>query len=187
MSAEGVAAGTHPLAPSLGEGESRWVDWEVFVAKARKNAAGKKTAGKKGVGRSGDASAAASRHEKTRQAHAQERAEDYVELIADLVRANGAARVVDMAKSLGVSHVTVVRAVARLQQQGLVMTEPYRAIELTPTGRRLATDARRRHEIVVDFLINLGVPRDVAEIDAEGIEHHVSPETLAAFARASKK
>lgn len=159
-----------------------------FVAKARKKAAGKKAAGKKPFGRGGDASAAAaSRHEKTRQAHAQERAEDYVELIADLVRANGAARVVDIAKSLGVSHVTVVRAVARLQQQGLVVTEPYRAIELTPTGRRLATDARRRHEIVVDFLINLGVPRDVAEIDAEGIEHHVSPETLAAFARASRR
>ncbi len=152
------------------------------MAKARK-----KSAGRKGAGRLSDASAAASRHVKTRQAHAQERAEDYVELIDELVRGQGAARVVDMAKSLGVSHVTVVRAVARLQQQGLVVTEPYRAVELTPTGRRLATDARRRHEIVVDFLISLGVPRDVAEIDAEGIEHHVSPETLAAFARASRR
>lgn len=130
---------------------------------------------------------AASRHARTRAAHALERAEDYVELIDELMRARGAARVVDMAKSLGVSHVTVVRAVARLQQQGLVVTEPYRAVELTPMGRRLATDARRRHEIVVEFLLKLGIPRDVAEIDAEGIEHHVSPETLAAFARASRR
>ncbi|HEX8877174.1 MAG TPA: manganese-binding transcriptional regulator MntR [Phycisphaerales bacterium] len=152
------------------------------MAKARKNSV--RTQGAK---QAGDVNAAASRHVRTRQAHAQERAEDYVELIADLVRDHGAARVVDLAKSLGVSHVTVVRAVARLQQQGLVVTEPYRAIELTPTGRRLATDARRRHEIVVEFLLKLGVPRDVAEIDAEGIEHHVSPETLAAFARASRR
>lgn len=152
------------------------------MAKARKQ-----TVGKKASGRGRDPTSAASRHVKTRQAHAQERAEDYVELIADLVRANGAARVVDLAKSLGVSHVTVVRAVARLQQQGLVVTEPYRAIELTPSGRRLASDARRRHEIVVEFLLKLGIPRPVAEVDAEGIEHHVSPETLAAFARASKR
>lgn len=155
---------------------------EACVAKVRK-----KAAGRKGEKHAGGASDAASRHVKTRQAHAQERAEDYVELIADLMRDNGSARVVDLAKSLGVSHVTVVRAVARLQQQGLVVTEPYRAIELTPTGRRLASDARRRHEIVVEFLLKLGVPRDVAEVDAEGIEHHVSPETLAAFARASRK
>ncbi|MBY0113923.1 MAG: manganese-binding transcriptional regulator MntR [Phycisphaerales bacterium] len=127
---------------------------------------------------------AASRHARTRAAHALERAEDYVELIDELVRRRGAARVVELAKAMGVSHVTVVRAIARMQRQGLVRTEPYRAIELTPAGRKLAAGARRRHEVVVEFLVRIGVPRDVAEIDAEGIEHHVSPETLRAFERA---
>jgi DtxR family manganese transport transcriptional regulator len=42
---------------------------------------------------------------------------------------------------------------------------------------------RARHRIVVDLLVAVGVPREEAESDAEGIEHHVSPATLDAFAR----
>lgn len=119
----------------------------------------------------------------TRREHASETAEDYVEAIADLAAVQGRARVVDLARRLGVTHVTVNRTLARLQREGFVKTEPYKAIELTDDGRRLADECRRRHEIVVSFLRALGVPARAAEIDAEGIEHHVSPETLAAFAR----
>jgi len=120
---------------------------------------------------------------RTRRKHARETAEDYVEAIADLSAAHGEARVVDLARRLGVSHVTVNRTVARLQRDGLVTSQPYRAVFLTPAGRRLAGEARRRHEKVVRFLQSLGVPGDVAVMDAEGIEHHVSPETLAAMER----
>ncbi|HTP24549.1 MAG TPA: iron dependent repressor, metal binding and dimerization domain protein, partial [Anaeromyxobacteraceae bacterium] len=60
---------------------------------------------------------------------------------------------------------------------------PYRSIFLTDMGRRLAEESRRRHQIVAAFLRTLGVPEEVAEIDAEGIEHHVSPQTLAALER----
>ena len=119
----------------------------------------------------------------TRREHASETAEDYVEAIADLTAAAGRARVVDLARRLGVTHVTVNRTLARLHREGFVRTEPYRAIELTGAGRRLADECRRRHELVVSFLRALGVPARTAEIDAEGIEHHVSPETLSAFAR----
>jgi DtxR family manganese transport transcriptional regulator len=119
----------------------------------------------------------------TRREHANEIAEDYVEAIADLVTELGEARVVDLAKRLGVTHVTVNRTVARLQNAGLVTSEPYRAIFLTEKGRTLATACKSRHEIVVAFLRGLGIPERVAEMDAEGIEHHVSPETLAAFKR----
>ena len=87
----------------------------------------------------------------------------------------------DLAKRLGVTHVTVNRTIARLQKAGLVTARPYRAIFLTEEGRKLATVSKRRHETVVAFLRSLGVPERVAETDAEGIEHHVSPETLAAF------
>ena len=120
---------------------------------------------------------------RTRRKHARETAEDYAEAIADLSDTHGEARVVDLARRLGVSHVTVNRTVARLQRDGLVTSQPYRAIFLTPAGRRLAAGARRRHETVVRFLQSLGVPGDVAVMDAEGIEHHVSPETLAAMVR----
>jgi DtxR family manganese transport transcriptional regulator len=119
----------------------------------------------------------------TRREHAHEIAEDYVEAIADLVAETGEARVVDLAKRLGVTHVTVNRTIARLQRAGYVTAQPYRAIFLTKPGGKLATDCKRRHETVVAFLRSLGVPAAVAETDAEGIEHHVSPETLAAFER----
>lgn len=120
---------------------------------------------------------------RTRQQHAQERAEDYVEAIADLIAGSGEARATDLAKSLGVTHVTVIRTVQRLQREGLVTTQPYRSIFLTAAGRRLAAKAKARHEKVVAFLEALGVPGATARVDAEGIEHHVSPETLAAFER----
>lgn len=123
----------------------------------------------------------------TRREHAHEIAEDYVEAIADLVAETGEARVVDLAKRLGVTHVTVNRTIARLQRAGYVTAQPYRAIFLTKTGGHLAADCKSRHEIVVAFLRSLGIPEQVAETDAEGIEHHVSPETLAAFERQLKK
>jgi DtxR family manganese transport transcriptional regulator len=81
----------------------------------------------------------------------------------------------------------VVRTVQRLQRDGLVTTQPYRAIFLTAAGQKLARESRLRHEIVVAFLKSLGVPDAVAQSDAEGIEHHVSKETLAAFQRHLKK
>ena len=110
-----------------------------------------------------------------------------MEAIADLSLANGEARVVDLARRLGVTHVTVNRTVARLQRDGFVTAKPYRAIFLTKAGRKLASESRHRHETIVTFLRSLGVPEDVAVMDAEGIEHHVSPETLAALERRLKK
>jgi DtxR family manganese transport transcriptional regulator len=117
----------------------------------------------------------------TRREHANEIAEDYVEAIADLMAEMGEARVVDLAKRLGVTHVTVNRTIARLQKAGYVTAQPYRAIFLTEGGRGLAAACKRRHEIVVAFLRSLGIPQRIAERDAEGIEHHVSAETLKAF------
>jgi DtxR family transcriptional regulator, manganese transport regulator len=123
----------------------------------------------------------------TREAHAREMAEDYVEAIADLIAGSGEARVTDLARELGVSHVTVNRTIARLQRDGYVTSLPYRSIFLTPAGEKLAVLARRRHEIVERFLRSLGVSPAAAARDAEGIEHHVGPETLAAFERALER
>lgn len=119
----------------------------------------------------------------TRRARKTEIAEDYVELIADLIDSGGEARAVDIARRLGVSHATVIKTVGRLQRDGLVVTKPYRAIFLTDEGRRIAIWSRQRHELVVKFLLAIGVSKEVAYADAEGIEHHVSAETLAAFER----
>jgi DtxR family manganese transport transcriptional regulator len=124
---------------------------------------------------------------RSRRDRALETAQDYVEAIADLTAARGEARVVDLARRLGVTHVTVNRTLARLQKNGFVSTEPYRAIFLTDAGNKLAAECKRRHETVVSFLRSLGISERIAELDAEGIEHHVSPETLTAFERLLKK
>jgi DtxR family transcriptional regulator, manganese transport regulator len=120
---------------------------------------------------------------RTRQEHSQETAQDYVEMIAELIETTGEARVIDLARRLRVTHVTVSRTLRRLRREGLVTFLPYRSIFLTASGRRLAEEARHRHEVVVEFLQSLGVPAVVANSDAEGIEHHVSRETLEAFER----
>ena len=125
----------------------------------------------------------AERFHRSRRDRAGEIAQDYVEAIADQSAAVGEARVTDLARRLGVTHVTVNRTLARLQQAGYVKTKPYRAIFLTDAGRQLAVESKQRHETVMAFLQSLGISKKVAELDAEGIEHHVSPETLAAFER----
>lgn len=125
-------------------------------------------------------------HLRTRKDHAAETAEDYVEAIAEVIEQRQTCRGRDLAERFGVSHVTVVRTVQRLVDAGLATTARHRPIELTPKGKRLASDCKARHETVYQFLLAIGVSRRVAAIDAEGIEHHVSPETLARFAALTK-
>ncbi|WP_282187694.1 manganese-binding transcriptional regulator MntR [Azospirillum sp. TSO22-1] len=130
-----------------------------------------------------DADRQAANFQRVREAHQTEVAEDYVELIADLIDTAGEARAADIARRLGVAHPTVVKTIARLQRDGLVESQPYRSIFLTEAGRAMAERSRQRHAIVVGFLKAIGVSAETAERDAEGVEHHVSDETLAAFER----
>ena len=115
---------------------------------------------------------------KVRADHASETAQDYVEAVSDILHHDGECRVKDLARHMGVSHVTVTRILARLQEADLVDTEPYRPVRLTAGGERLAAESRRRHEIVLSFLLALGVAPPEARRDAEGIEHHVGEATL---------
>lgn len=118
-----------------------------------------------------------------REARRTELVEDYVELIADLIDDGGEARQVDIAARLGVAQPTVAKSLKRLAEDGLIVQRPYRGVFLTDAGRALAEDSRRRHQIVEAFLRALGVSAETARVDAEGIEHRVSEETLAAFSR----
>jgi len=126
-------------------------------------------------------------YSKTRKHHANETAEDYVEAVADVIADAGECRVLDLARHFNVSHVTVSRIVKRLQGEKLLSTAPYRPIELTAKGKRLASRVRERHEVVLQFLIEIGVDQTTAEIDSEGIEHHVSEVTLKAMKRFLKQ
>jgi DtxR family manganese transport transcriptional regulator len=123
----------------------------------------------------------AQRFRRVRDAHQTEVAEDYVELIADLIDETGEARVVDLAGRLGVTSATVNNTIQRLQRDGLVTSRPYRSIFLTEKGQEVARTSRARHCLVREFLVALGVDAETADADAEGIEHHVSDATLDAF------
>ena len=116
-----------------------------------------------------------------REAHRSEMVEDYVELIAELIERTGEARPVDIAERLGVRAPTVSKNLARLKRDGYVRSRPYRSVFLTEEGQALAELCRRRHRLVVSFLLALGLDEATAEQDAEGIEHHVSDRTLEAF------
>ncbi len=126
-------------------------------------------------------------HQRTRRDHASETAEDYVEAVADIIQAQGTCRLMDLARCFAVSHVTVNRIVLRLQKEGFLLTEPYQPIRLSPKGKRLAIKCRKRHEVVFQFLRAIGIDDQTAAIDAEGIEHHVSPTTLRRFKELTKE
>ena len=118
-----------------------------------------------------------------REAHRMGTSEDYVELIDDLIKSTGKARLVDVAERMGISQPSAGKTIARLQRDGLVTSAPDRSIFLTEEGKRLANHCRQRHDTVYRFLIALGIPEKIAKRDSEGVEHHVSKETLAAFKR----
>lgn len=110
-----------------------------------------------------------------------ETAEDYVEAVATIAAQQGACRGADLARHFDVSHVTVSKILTRLKAEGLLRARPYGPVELTETGKRLASMSQQRHETVLRFLLAIGVDEETAHIDAEGIEHHVSQGTLLRF------
>ena len=115
---------------------------------------------------------------KVRKAHKTENTEDYLELISDLLNKYGEARIVDIADKLNIAQSTANKTIKRLQVQGYVKKEPYRSIFLTLKGQKIASFSKKRHNIVFNFLLNLGLNKEVAAADSEGIEHHVSYKTL---------
>ncbi len=134
--------------------------------------------GKKPDAKLADPKVQASWFARVRQAHQTETTEDYVELIADLIEVQQEARLCDLAARLGVAHPTANKVVSRLKEEGYIESQPYRSIFLTDKGKKLAKKCKVRHQIVLDFLIRLGVDPEAAEFDAEGIEHHISEKTL---------
>lgn len=120
-------------------------------------------------------------HIRTRTDHRSESASDYVEAVAQVIASNGVCRLRDLAEIFQITDASTHRAISRLKDLGLLESVPYGPISLTRKGRDLACKSQDIHRLVVEFLKAIGVPQDVAEIDAEGIEHHVSKETVAAF------
>ena len=115
---------------------------------------------------------------RTRADHAIEILEDYTEAIAKISKDNGKCRVMDLARYFGVSHVSVIQVLQRLQANHFIENGTHKPIYLTEKGRTLARECAARHEIVLQFLLKLGVSENTALLDSEGLEHHISSETL---------
>jgi Mn-dependent DtxR family transcriptional regulator len=109
--------------------------------------------------------------------------EDSLERIMALMDEKGYARVVDIAARLNISQASVTNMLQKLDAEGLIKYEKYRGLVLTPSGLSVAQTIARRHELLEEFLTLLGVSPSVIAHDVEGMEHHISPETLEAIQR----
>ena len=107
--------------------------------------------------------------------------EDYLEQILDLINTKGYARVADIAQGLKISQASVTNMVQRLDAEGLLKYEKYRGLVLTTAGETLARNIMRRHQLLSDFLRMLEIEEEVVYHDVEGMEHHISPQTLNAI------
>ena len=112
--------------------------------------------------------------------------EDYVEAIQEISEIKGDVKNADLSIHFGVSQATINKNLKRLISSKLATSEPYRSIFLTDKGKKLAAISKEKHEIVYQFLIKLGVSKKTAQYDSEGIEHHVSDETLKLMKNFSK-
>src|SRR3981081_1848002 len=106
--------------------------------------------------------------------------EDYLERILDLINTKGYARVADIALGLKISQASVTNMVQRLDAEGLLKYEKYRGLVLTTAAETLARNIMRRHQLLTDFLRMLCIDEEVIYHDVEGMEHHISPQTLRA-------
>jgi Mn-dependent DtxR family transcriptional regulator len=104
--------------------------------------------------------------------------EDYLERIQELIELKGYARVSDIAASLRLTRPSVSMMVQRLSKLGFVKYEKYRGLSLTEKGREIAQRIQCRHVILTEFFTLLGLDRVIVAKDVEGIEHHISPESL---------
>jgi len=109
-------------------------------------------------------------------------AEDYLERIHELIQEKGYARVVDIASSLKVKQASVTSMVQKLDELGFLKYEKYRGLTLTNQGREVATRIQNRHETLSRFFSLFGLSAETQQQDIEGIEHHLSPATVAVLA-----
>ncbi len=104
--------------------------------------------------------------------------EDYLEVIYELISHKGYATTVDISDYLNVSSPSVTKMLQRLSEIGHVNYEKYRGFSLTESGMAIAENMHERHGVLAEFLKMIGVEEETANRDAEGIEHHLHPETL---------
>jgi Mn-dependent DtxR family transcriptional regulator len=117
--------------------------------------------------------------------HPSQSAEDYLERIHELIQEKGYARVVDIASSLEVKQASVTSMVQKLGEAGFLNYVKYRGLVLTDKGRAVAEQIQQRHATLSRFFSLMGIAPEAQRSDIEGIEHHLSTETLEMLAALS--
>lgn len=100
--------------------------------------------------------------------------EDYIEQIYMLIESKGYARVSDIAEALEVHPSSVTKMVQKLDKDEYLNYEKYRGLILTPQGKKIGKRLVYRHELLEQFLGIIGVNKENIYHDVEGIEHHLS-------------
>lgn len=107
-----------------------------------------------------------------------DRMEDYLEVIYELIQQKGYATTTDISKYLNVSSPSVTKMVKKLDENKYLIYEKYRGLNLTNEGINIAKNIHEKHSLFVEFLKMIGIDDETAHLDAEGIEHHLHPQTI---------
>lgn len=100
--------------------------------------------------------------------------EDYIEQIFLLIDKKGYARVSDIAEALSVHPSSVTKMVQKLDRDEYLIYERYRGLILTEKGKKMGKRLVERHDLLEEFLRIIGVNEEMIYEDVEGIEHHLS-------------
>ncbi|MBT3591268.1 MAG: transcriptional regulator [Candidatus Nitrosopelagicus sp.] len=106
------------------------------------------------------------------------RVEDYLEVISELVDMKGYAATLDISRYMNVSAPSVTKMLKKLDADGYLIYEKYYGINLTGEGQRIADIIKQKHGILLEFFEILGIGKEIANQDAEGIEHYLNPKTI---------
>ncbi|MEM5592549.1 transcriptional regulator MntR [Niallia circulans] len=104
--------------------------------------------------------------------------EDYIERIYNLIEDKGYARVSDIAEGLSVHPSSVTKMVQKLDKDEYLVYEKYRGLILTPKGKKIGKRLVYRHELLEQLLRIIGVKEENIYNDVEGIEHHLSWDSI---------
>ena len=117
-------------------------------------------------------------HESEKTISISDRVEDYLEVISELVDMKGYAATLDISRYMNVSAPSVTKMLKKLDAEGFLEYEKYYGINLTEKGQRIAEMIKQKHGILLEFFEILGIGKEIANQDAEGIEHHLNPKTI---------
>jgi len=106
------------------------------------------------------------------------RREDYLEIISELVGLKGYATTLDISRHMNVSPPSVTKMLQKLDKDGYLEYEKYHGINLTSKGNQVAEAIRQKHSTLLEIFEILGIKKDIANQDAEGMEHYLNPKTI---------